>query len=504
MSEHRADIDMEKEEIGISLGRLINGMWKSFLKLWWLVLILVLIGAGGVTLYQRVLKEPMYACTATFTVSTGSEESGKNTFYYDSTTAGQISMTFPYILESSFFQNTLLRQLGTDTLNGTITAETIEKSNVVTMRAESPSAEDARSILDAAIVVYPQTAKFVLGDIYFNMLNKPSIPTVPFNQIAIWKCIAYGGMGGLLISVCIIWVFAFFRRTVQSQEDMKAFTSLKCLAAVPTIPLKARKNKKNNGISVLDERQPYSYRESMRGLKVRLVRKMNEVGGKVLLITSTMPEEGKSLIAVNLARLLAVDGKKVLLVDGDLRNQKDAVLLGESGGYNLCNVAAGEKCPEELIDESQKNGIYYLGNAKSINQPASVLSSRAVKEFIEQIREKMDYVIIDSPPCGIFQDAGLLEEYSDCVLYVVKYDNVSGRQIRDGIVSLRGNQAVFVGYVFNKVPEVTGAYGYRHYGYGYKYGYGRAKYSDIKYGRHMSEENTDNTDRNKRKEGKEE
>lgn len=497
MPEHRIDIDMEKEEVGISLRWLINRMWKSFLKLWWLVLTLVLIGAGGGILYQRVLREPMYACTAIFTVSPGSDGSGKNTLYYDSTTAEQISKTFPYILESSFFQNTLLGQLGTDSLNGTITAETIDKSNVVTLRAESSSAEDSRAILDAAIEVYPEIAKFVLGDIYFTMLNEPSTPTEPFNQIKIGRSIVNGAMGGMLASVCILWVAAFSCRTVQNQEDMKAFTSLKCLAAVQRVPLKARKKQKNDRISVLDERQPYGYRESMRGLKIRLTRKMNEEGSKVLLITSTMPGEGKSLIAVNLARLLAADGKKVLLVDGDLRKQKDVALLKVCGKYSLCDVAAGKKRPEEVIRKSQKNGVYYLGNMKNMNRPAPVLSSRAVKEFIEQTREKMDYVIIDSPPCRMFQDAGLLEEYSDCVLYVIKYDSVSGRQIRDGIDSLSGNQVIFAGYVFNDVPEATSVYGYG-------YGYGRRKYGDAKYDRYMSAGNTSESDSNIRKVGKDE
>lgn len=485
MSEHRIDIETGKQDDEIDLGRLITGMWKGFLKLWWLVLALVLAGAGGVTLYQRVFTDPLYECTATFTVTTGSETTGSYTFYYDSTTADQMSKTFPYILESSFFRNALLEQLGTDTLNGSITAETIEESNVVTMRAESPSAGDARAILDAAIEIYPETARFVLGDIHFNMLNEPSTPTIPFNQMGIRKSIAYGALGGLFVSACILGVLALFRRTVQDQEDMKEITSLKCLAAVPVVHLKARKNQKQSSISVLDERQPYGYRESMRGLKVRLTRKMNASGSKVLMITSTVPGEGKSVIAVNLARLLASDGKNVLLVDGDLRKQNDASLLSIRGRYNLRSVMRGQKSPEELIVRSKKNGLYFLGNTKRMDQPAPVLSSGAVKEFFAQIRDKMDYVIIDSPPCGMFQDAGLLAEYSDSILYVVKYDSVPKRQIRDGIISLSGNHASFVGYVFNDMPEATGAYGYGRYGYGYGYGYGRRRYTEKKYDGHM-------------------
>ena len=87
-----------------------------------------------------------------------------------------MSRTFPYILVSSFFRSALLERLGTDTLNGTITSETVENSNMVTMRVESPDPEDAREILDTALEIYPETARFVLGDIQFNYLNEPETP----------------------------------------------------------------------------------------------------------------------------------------------------------------------------------------------------------------------------------------------------------------------------------------------------------------------------------------
>ena len=120
-----------------------------------------------------------------------------------------------------------------------------------------------------------------------------------------------------------------------------------------------------------------------------------------------------------------------------------------------------------------------------------MLSSKAVREFIALMREKMDYIIIDCPPCGIFQDASLLSEYADSILYVVKYDSVPKRRIREGIASLSGSRAEFAGYVFNDAPETGGAYGYGRYGYGYGYGYGQQKYG---YGQRKSGEGTDVAD----------
>lgn len=178
MEDQRREIEnREDDEIEIDLVLLFKAFWKSFAKLWWLVLILILAGAGGFYAFQSLRYEPMYASSATFTVATGDGESGTYNFYYDSSTADQMSRTFPYILDSSFFRSALLEQLGTDTLNGTITSETVENSNMVTMRVESPNPEDARKILDTALEIYPETARFVLGDIQFNYLDEPETPT---------------------------------------------------------------------------------------------------------------------------------------------------------------------------------------------------------------------------------------------------------------------------------------------------------------------------------------
>ena len=189
MTDQRRDIRIQEteDEIEIDLGRLLYGMWKLFLKLWWLAALLAVIGAAGFTLYQRLAKTPMYESSATFTVATGDENSGSYSFYYDQTTRTSFPKTFPYVLESSYFRSALLDRLGTESLNGTITAQTIEESNVVTMRVESPDPEDAATILSAALEIYPETARFVLGEIQFNMLDEMEVPKHPYNQMSVKK-----------------------------------------------------------------------------------------------------------------------------------------------------------------------------------------------------------------------------------------------------------------------------------------------------------------------------
>ena len=192
---------------------------------------------------------PLYRCEATFTVSTG-ENTG---FYYSTTAADQMSRTFPYILDSSYFRSVLLDALETDTLNGEISAETIENSNMVTMTVSSPSPEDARSILEAALSVYPEVSRFVLGDIELNLIDEIQTPTSPYNVPSKKRLLAYGAFGGLLVASILTLVWALLNNTVKSAEDMERFTSLECLGALPAVKQKARKNSAvSQYVSVLD------------------------------------------------------------------------------------------------------------------------------------------------------------------------------------------------------------------------------------------------------------
>ncbi len=118
-------------EMEIDLVQLFAGMWKSLRRLWWLVMLLAVIGAAGFYAFQTLRFEPMYRCSTTFTVATGDENSGSYSFYYDSSTADQLSRTFPYILDSSFFRSALLERLNKTELDGTITSEVIVPSSSV-------------------------------------------------------------------------------------------------------------------------------------------------------------------------------------------------------------------------------------------------------------------------------------------------------------------------------------------------------------------------------------
>lgn len=462
------------DEGEIDLVQWMGGVIKYAGRLWWLCALLIVVGAVAVSGILFFSRTPMYQSSASFTVATG-EESGSYGFYYDSSTADQLSMTFPYILQSSYFRSVLLEHLGTNSLNGTITAETISGSNVVTMKVNSSDPQDAYAILTAAIEIYPETAHFVLGDISFSMLSQPQVPTEPYNRPSIQKSCLLGAGVGCLISLGILSLLALFRKNVCDKEEMRKITSMRCLAMLPKVRVKARSKHRVSQVSFRNPSLPLGYTESMRMLKNRVTKAMEQNGQKILLVTSTSSGEGKSATAVNLAGQMAMDGARVLLIDGDLRKQGDGQLLQVTARYGVEEAvqAADEAALWEMVAQNSRelkdSGLLFLGGQRTLRQPASLLSSPALQRCIQTLERGVDYIIIDSPPCGMFQDAAIWAEYAQCVLYLVGYDRLPGRAIRDGVHALGSQRISFLGYAFNNCPQSQGGYGY---GYG-KYGYGR-------------------------------
>ena len=202
-----------------------------------------------------------------------------------------------------------------------------------------------------------------------------------------------------------------------------------------------------------------------------------KTGAKVILITSTVPGEGKTTLAANLAVSLAQGGSKVILVDADLRLQslhRFFRVQHESRGLADALEAQNPYIPGFLTDVGIEN-LKLISGGKTA-APFSILRSRKIKNIFEKLRDMADYVIVDTPPSGMLSDAESFLRYSDGVIYLVKADYASRSQIIDNIQALSENRAEMIGYVLGGVQPGGGNYGYGGYNYGYKgYGYNYEK-----------------------------
>ena len=464
----RADLD---EERGLDAAEFAGNFMRVARKMWWLFLLFVAVGVGGMCAVSYVNYEPIYRCEATFTIASGDGSS----LFSSVNSASQLSKTFPYVLDSGYFRGVLQDALGQDELDGTIEAEAIDNSNMVTMRVDSSSPENAHAMLEKALEIYPEVSRFVLGDISFSLIDEVSTPTAPVNGPSVRRVAGYGVVGGVCAASLVVGSIALFSNTVKSAEDLESVTSMACLGALPEVRSKARKRSSaSRYISALDRRTPHGFRESARAMGVRARDALIERDAKTVLVTSAMPDEGKSTVAIKLAEQLAQGGRRVLLVDLDLRSQRDRELLGCTTGYGPAEVLEDPSlgtagCIAYLEDQ----GIGFWGGRTPATNPIEVLSNGRLPKILDALRDRWDYIVLDAPPCGVFQDTAILATWADAALFVVRFDRVSPRNVQEALSMVEGSKAAVLGYVLNACPQSSGNYGYGYGRYGYgKYGYG--------------------------------
>ena len=215
---------------------------------------------------------------------------------------------------------------------------------------------------------------------------------------------------------------------------------------------------------------------------------MEENNKKVLLVASTIPGEGKSLVSVCLAMRFAKNGKRVLLIDGDFRKQTMAANIGIQTDVKVDTLDLVNGDIGDLLIADKEDKIFFFGGSKPLKDTSRFLSG-SFADFISRVRPLFDYIVIDTPPSGEFEDTLVMKEYADAILFVVKQDYARKSKVVETVSNLEAEGTGIIGYVFNGVTGTVGNYGgYVRYGRYSRYGkYGKySKYN--KYGYRNTDE----------------
>jgi capsular exopolysaccharide synthesis family protein len=229
-------------------------------------------------------------------------------------------------------------------------------------------------------------------------------------------------------------------------------------------------NKFSTNFPVL-ERPKSTLAEAFRALRTNLNFFLGDQGKKVITVTSTVSGEGKTFIAANLAAIISLNAKKVLLVGLDLRKPKLQNYFVESHANGLSTFLIGRDNPEDIVFKGDIENLYYVPSGPIPPNPAELISSDRMREFIAWARTNFDYVILDTPPIAIVTDALLTQPFADLVLFVVRfnYSNKMVLKLADGLK--QGGECKNISLVVNDLQH-RGLYGYSYaYSYGYSYGY---------------------------------
>ncbi len=463
----------------IDLEKLLENAWRGFRIFWWIFLVLISFYSTFCYFQAKMSYSPYYKASATFVIQMNQAGSYSDS-YYNTATAEQMGKTFPYILNSGILQKLVAKDLGMDYVPGSISATSMEGQNLFELSVSGSDPQQIYDVLQAVIKNYPTVAEYVIGDTQLHILDETGVPTEPINQPDFMPAAKAGAKKMALLCAVVLILYAVTRNTVRGEEDLKKLLNIKCLGSIPMVRFKKRSSSDKDLVLIDNKKIPQMFTESIRTLRMRTLKECKEKHTKVIMVTSSMPGEGKSTVTVNLALSLAQRDYNVILIDGDLRHPSLAKALGmerNSYQYGFHDVIKGKVGFEDALIPYSHDRIVMLMGSDPIESTERILSTPIVNETIQAAAAAADFVVIDTPPCGMLADASILASYADSAVFVVRQDGVHKDRVLDAVQTLSETGVHMAGWVLNCAQSGLsgyGKYGYGRYGYsGYGYGYGR-------------------------------
>lgn len=370
-------------------------------------------------------------------------------------------------------------------LSGLISAEVVTSTQTIdiSVRADTPelaqqiAEEEAAQLVDLVERLEQPASGTEAAAITARVAADPSFSDEPVApNVAL--SIALGVLVSLFLAIAGALLRHLLDRTVKSRDDIERITGTPALATLPFEP-----NVKKNPMASDSD---VSLAEAFRVLRTNLqFASLDDAVGSIL-VSSAVPNEGKTLVATNLALSMVQVGKSVLLIDADMRNPNVASRLGLENSVGVVSVLLGRTSLEGAI-QPHSNGISFLGTGPRPPNPAELLGTHAMRQLIRDATAMFDLVIIDAPPMLPVADASILVTEVDGALLLTRYGSTSREQLRLAITRLQGVGGRLIGTVLNRTPRRSGDT----YGYGYGYGYGSTEdaKNDRKAARALAKEN---------------
>ncbi len=310
--------------------------------------------------------------------------------------------------------------------------------------------------------------------------SAPVRPRVSVNMIL-------GAFLGMLLGIALAFLVETMDRTVKTQEEIDLIPGLPYLGMVPRIPgsQKLREGKRRPDsdpeVDLIVHRNPGStVAEQCRSIRTNLLFASPDSPMEKLLVSSAGPREGKTTAAASLAITMAQSGSRVLLVDTDMRRPRLHRIFGVGNQIGVTTILSGDAEIEDVVKDTEVPNLFILPSGITPPNPAEICQSVKFKKMLDDLSERFDRVIMDSPPIMLVTDAVVLSTLVDGALIVARSGATSRMALTEATRSLLDVGSKVLGCVlndFNLEKRGYGYYRYSRYGY-YRYSSGYNSYND--------------------------
>ncbi|MGX9357530.1 GumC family protein [Roseobacteraceae bacterium S113] len=278
---------------------------------------------------------------------------------------------------------------------------------------------------------------------------------------------------GLLFGAAVLLIREAFNTRIQSAQELASLTGKRVLGEITKVPGMGRNRRKT--IRYLVENPTSPVAEAVRNLRTSiLMTDNNTTSSQVIMVTSSLPGEGKTTLSIALAHNLSGLGKKVLIIEGDLRRRMlDQYFDTKASEKGLADLIEGDAELDQALLFDEKTNLFVLRGQKSERNAADLLSSARFEQFITDARDAFDYIVIDTPPVLIVPDSRIICRLCDKVIYAVRWNTASRSQVTEGLRLFSEIGQEITGVVLSQINARRAKY----YGYNYYSAYGRNYYN---------------------------
>lgn len=234
---------------------------------------------------------------------------------------------------------------------------------------------------------------------------------------------------GLILSATLVLVWDLLHTGLRTSSELEAATGRPVIGQIPMVPREA----KNNVLSYLVEKPTSRVAEAVRNLRTSLLMSNIDQAPRVIMVTSSLPDEGKTTTAIALAQNFTGLGKRVLLIEGDIRHRVFREYLDLKKTKGLLSVLAGEQALAEAVERNYLIDADVLVGERAAMNAADVFSSSRFRGLIAEARRAYDVVIIDTPPVLLVPDARVVAKQADAVIYAVRWNATPKRDVQAGL-----------------------------------------------------------------------
>lgn len=437
----------------------------------WLLILLALVLSMITAAVVTANMPPKYVATITMLVSGHDKEGSASTAYQAGMLSAQRVQSYATLLSSRRVVSQITGPESIGWVQSNISAEVVPET--VLIRAAVSDHDPARAaqlanalgarfseLIDTIERPTPRSGPAVR----VTVVDQAEIPQAPVSPKPLVNMVL-GVLIGLLVAAASLVLRDRLDTTVKSSDTLQQASGSSTLGII--------------GYERSARRHPLIVRHKGRSTRAEAFRSLRTnlqfIGvdrqPKSLVITSCLPNEGKSSTSSNLAITLAQAGWRVILVDGDLRRPRIPSYFGIEGAVGLTDVLIGKTRLDDVIQTWGEPSLFVLPSGQIPPNPSELLGSQAMRQVLDRLREDYDMVIFDAPPLLPVTDAATLAAVCDGVLLVSRYGKTREEHVARATEQLSSINARVVGTVLNFVPAKASRYD----GYGYGYGYYEAE-----------------------------